>query len=131
MNIYTENLYIVVWAILFFGWLGAVYLAYKKSSLKNKVRNTALVFLLGVVLTFLAISTNPLRKNNLTTVNPMNFTIPENRDIPERITVEPKLTDEKRAESLEAERRSSKEREIEEFGESFPDDTEAEKTKGE
>lgn len=132
--LYTENLYIIIWALLFLGWLGGMFLAYTKSSRANRTRNVLTIGIAGAILAFIATATNPTRDLSSGETNPMNFKIPENREIPERITVEPQLTDEKRAESLESERESSKLFREREFGEDQAESEEeekAEETKGE
>jgi hypothetical protein len=116
MQLYTENLYIIIWVFLALMWGGLTYVAYVKSSARNTVRNTAIMVIVGLLLIFLATATNPFREVNRTST-PINFSAPEYREVPDRIIVEPQLTDELREERLQKLRESSRMRELYEFGE--------------
>lgn len=117
---YTENMYLIFWALIVLFWVFISFVIYKKSDAENRIINVTGWVGIGALMVFLAFSTNPFRKDGTAASREaVNFSAPSSsvREVPERITIEPRLTDERRQESLYALREAARAREFFEFGE--------------
>ena len=117
---YTGNLYLIVWFLVALVWAVISFVIFKKSDAENRIINVGGWFGIGAIFLFLAFSTNPFREDGTASSRErVNFSTPsfQSREVPERIFVEPQLTDERRLESLHAQREAARERELFEFGE--------------